>query len=95
MRDDCSISVDMTPIQALNRRKSPTQAAYRISVWAGSESRPGIRANWVIYGSGIPAVIGKAVRHFRKVTAPNARYSDWTVNVEPLREGEIIIEAEK
>ena len=86
--------VIMTPIRALNRKKSPNQHAYRVSVWGGSENIPGVSAEWVIYGSGVAAVVGRAIRTFRRGVAKKRRFSDWTVNVEPLRESETVIDAE-
>lgn len=81
----------MPTIQALNHRTSPNQRAYRVTVWAGRETSPGTRANWIIYGSGVAAVMSRAVRSFRQGPGKNQRYTDWTVTVEPLRADEVIV----
>jgi hypothetical protein len=83
----------MAEIQALNERTSPSQSRYRVTVWAGRETSPGVRAEWVIYGTGVPGVIGRAVRSFRCGPGKNGRFSDWTVNVEPIRADETILPA--
>lgn len=83
----------MADIHALNKRKSPNQQAYRVSVWGGSENIPGVSAEWVIYGTGVSAVVARAIRTFRRGAAKKRRFSDWTVNVEPLRADEQVIEA--
>ena len=83
-----------TTIQALNPRTSPNQRDYRVQVWAGSESQPGVGISWVVRGSGIAAVIGRAARAFRASHIRGRRFTDWTINVEPLRGGETIIEPE-
>jgi len=84
----------MSTIQALNERTSPNQRAYRVTVWAGRDTSPGTRANWIIYGSGVAAVIGRAVRSFRRGPGKSGRYTDWTVSVEPLRADERILPVE-
>ena len=71
----------MSTIQALNARTSPNQRAHRVTVWAGRQESPGTRANWIIYGSGISAVISRAVRSFRRGPGKSGRYTDWVVNV--------------
>ena len=85
----------MPQIQALNAKTSPNQQPYRITVWAGSESAPGVRGDWAVYSSSIPAAIAKAVRSFRKGPAKGRRFSDWTVNVEPMRADDVILPSEK
>jgi hypothetical protein len=85
----------MGTIQALNAKKSNHQRGHRVMVWAGTENTPGHRANWVIYGGSVAAAVGKAIRTFRRDVAPNARLTDWMVNVEPLRADETIVPAEK
>ena len=86
--------MDRTPvIQSLNARTSPNQRAYRVTVWAGRDTSPGTRANWIIYGSGVAAVVGRAVRSFRRGPGKNGRYTDWTITVEPLRAEETILPA--
>lgn len=81
-------------IQALNHRTSPSHKAYRVSVWGGSESIPGVAISWVIYGTTVPAVLARAARAFRVGPAKNRRFTDWTLNVEPLRGDERVIPAE-
>ncbi len=83
----------MADIAALNKKASPNQQGYRVSVWAGSESAPGVRGDWVVYGSSVPAAMARAVRSFRKGPAKGRRFTDWTVNVEPLRADETILPA--
>lgn len=82
--------ISMNQIQALNRPKNQHQKAHRITVWAGRETSPGVRGEWVVYGTSVPAAIGRAVRFFRRNAGKNGRFSDWTVNVEPLRADETI-----
>ena len=84
----------MSDIKAINRKKSPTQKAHRVTVWAGRETSPGIRGDWVVYSSSVSAAIGQAVRYFRRNPGSGGRYTDWTVNVEPLRADETVIAAE-
>lgn len=81
----------MASIQALNVKKSPRQQPYRVTVWAGSENAPGARSEWVIYSTSVHAAIGLAARSFRRGAGKNRRWTDWTVNVEPVRGGETII----
>ncbi len=81
----------MATIQALNKQTNPHQAGFRLSIWAGRENTPGLRGDWVVYASNIQAAVGKGLRHFRRVIAPKARFSDWTINVEPLRADETIV----
>ena len=83
----------MSTIQALNARTSPNQRAYRVTVWAGRDTSSGTRANWIIYGSSVPAGIRRARRGFRLGPGKSGRYTDWTVNVEPLRAEETILPA--
>lgn len=84
----------MATIQALNTKKSNHQRAHRVTVWAGPQSGPGARADWVIYSANVPSAIRRAIRAFRAGVGKNGRYSDWTVNVKPIREGEDIIPAD-
>ena len=84
----------MSTIQAINTRKSPNQHAYRVTVWAGRETSPGTRANWIIYGSGVAAVVGRAVRSFRRGPGKTGSSTDWKVNVEPLRADGVILPAQ-
>ena len=77
-------------IQVLNPRTSPNQRAFRIHVWGGAESIPGVQGAWVVYGSSLPAAVARTLRHFRRTAAKGRRFTDWTVNVEPLRAGEIV-----
>ncbi len=85
----------MEHIQALNTPTNRHQRGFRVSIWAGSDTQPGCRANWIIYGTNITAVVGRGLRSFRRGVAANKRYSDWTVNVAAIREGEIILPAVK
>ena len=77
-------------IQAINSQKSRNQRAHRVTVWAGSESDPGVRAEWVVYASNVPGAVARAVRFFRAGPAKKRRFTDWTVNVGPLVAGEVI-----
>ena len=85
----------MVGIQAINAKTSPNQQPYRITVWAGRETCPGTRLECVVYSTSVPAAIGKAVRSFRRGAGKGGRYTDWTVNVEPLRATEEILAPRK
>ncbi len=64
-------------------------------MWAGNESSPGVRADWVVYGKQIWTVMALAVKSFRKSCGKGRKFSDYTVNVEPLRADEEILAAVK
>ena len=84
----------MSEIQALNRPKSSHQHPYRITIWAGSPSTPGVRAEWVLYAGSAPAALGLAARRLRNGPGKKRHLQDWTVNLEPVREGETILPAD-
>ena len=87
-------NMDTQPtIRALNTATNRSMRAHRITVWAGRETSPGTRAEWIIYGTSVPTVVAKAVRSFRRGAGKSARFTDWTINVEPLRADETIIPA--
>lgn len=81
----------MPTIHALNAPTSPRQQPYRVTIWGGSENLPGVRAEWIIYSTAIQTAIGLAARAFRRGPAKNRRFTDWTVNVEPVRADEVVI----
>ena len=81
----------MATIQALNAKTSAHQRAYRITVWAGQEHSPGCRLDAVIYGSSLPAAVGRAIRAFRRDIGKGGHFTDWTINLEPVRAGETIL----
>ena len=83
----------MTTIQALNAKTSSHQRPFRVSVWAGNENNPGCRLDGILYATSVGRGITLAVRSFRAGVGKGGHFSDWTVNVEPLRAGETILPA--
>ena len=83
----------MSTIQALNVKTSAHQGAFRITAWAGRETTSGIRADWVVYAPNVRSAVSRALKQFRRVTAPSQRFSDYTVTSEPLRADETILPA--
>ncbi len=84
----------MNTIHALNPKTNAHQHGFRITVWAGRETSPGSRLTGVVYAQSVGTAIGRAVKSFRRGCGKNGRYSDWTVNVEPLRADETILPAD-
>ena len=83
----------MPTIQALNRKKSPRQQPYRLTIDAGRPDGSGTRQDWVVYSTSVPTAIGLAVRSFRRGPGKKQRYTDWTVTLEPMRGDETVVEA--
>lgn len=83
----------MGTIQALNAKTSSHQRPYRVTIWAGREDWSGCRAEWVVYGASVRAAVSRAVQSFRGGVGKGQRFSDWTINVEPVRADEDIVPA--
>ena len=97
MRDKalCATVWHIVPtIQTLNAKTSSHQRAFRVSVWAGSEASPGCRLDGIAYASSLGAAVQRALRAFRAGVGKQGRFSDWTINIEPIRGNEEIVPAE-